>query len=221
MRSGSPILHRRHARGHARMLALTGLLAVAALAAAPLAATAATPYGINLVKNPGAQIGLTNWDVDGDFGTQAYGASGLGFPSTSASASIGGGTRFFWGGPSEANSDLCGDANQEFALTGLGSAIDSGHVKVRLRGYAGTNGAADLNAHLDLYFRTANNHSVASNGIENTATSTNEQYVRFDVTKTLSRSTRLLRLHLWVDGEGTTGGCQGFWDKLSVVLIAS
>jgi hypothetical protein len=73
---------------------------------------------------------------------------------------------------------------------------------------------------VDLYFRNASNHTVASNGITKTATGTNEAYQRFSVSKVLSKHTRILRLHLWADGDGTvsSGDCQAFWDNLSVVL---
>jgi len=36
----------------------------------------------------------------------------------------------------------------------------------------------------------------------------------------LPSKTRILRLHLWADGDATmsSGDCQAFWDNLSVVL---
>jgi hypothetical protein len=199
------------------LLVATGLVAMT-----PFSAAAATPYGTNLVKNPGAENGINHWDTfpSGDFRTHRYGASGLGFPSKATRNAIGGGTYFFYAGPYDNGYGTCGDAQQEWTLTGIGPAIDSGHVKATLKGYAGTNGAADLNAHVDLYFRTANNHSVSSNGITKKATSTNELYKHINVSKVLSAHTRILRLHLWADGDATisSGDCQAFWDKLSVVL---
>lgn len=209
----------------ARRLALTGLLAAAVLALAPAGASAATPYGTNLVKNPGAENGLTGWEVFPDQGAQSrtYGGAGLGYPSTADRNSIGGGSRFFTVNPKVLTPGWdCGDLQQTIKITGLNSSIDSGKVKVKLKGYAGTNGAGDINAHLDLYFRDANNHQVAVNGIEKTASSTNENYVRFLVTKTLPKNTRQLRVHLWGDGSSTEGGnCQVFFDKISVVLVRS
>ena len=215
MRSGSSSVRR------ARTLALTGLLAATALVALPPLAASATSYGVNLVKNGGAENGTSGWETFLNPSSHKYGSSGLGFPSKTTSNQIGGGSRFFYAGPLDTGLQECGDLQQQWTLSGIGSEIDKGHVKVRLRGYAGTNGAADLNAHLDLYFRDSQNHQVASNGITKTATSTNEHYVRYDVTKTLSKHTRILRIHLWADGDATisSGDCQAFWDNLSVVLI--
>jgi hypothetical protein len=198
------------------------LMATALVTITPLKVAAATPYGTNLVQNGGAQSGLLHWETfpSGDFRTHAYGASGLGFPSKSTATSIGGGTRFFYAGPYDTAFGTCGDANQAWTLKGLGAAIDSGHVKVTLKGYAGTNGAADLNAHLDLHFRNSQNHSVASNGITRTVAGTNEQYQRISASKILPKGTRILRVHLWADGAATasSGDCQAFWDNISVVV---
>jgi hypothetical protein len=207
----------------ARRLALASIVMAAALGAnASLTVAAATPYNTNLVKNAGAENGLNHWDTfpDGDFQTHKYGASGLGFPSKAAATAIGGSKYFFYAGPYDNAYGTCGDANQEWTLTGIGSAIDNGHVKVVLNGYAGTSGAADLNAHVDLYFRTSDNHPVASNGITKKVTTTNEAYRHIQKSKVLSKHTRTLRLHLWADGDATvsSGDCRAFWDNLSVVL---
>lgn len=222
MRSALSVSHRRHIPNWtlavAGVLLATGLVAMTPLAAA----AAATPYNTNLVKNHGAESGVNHWDTlpTGDFRVHKYGASGLGFPSKSTANNIGGGTHFFYAGPYDTTNGTCGDANQEWTLSGIGSAIDGGHVKVFLNAYAGTNGAASLNAHVDLYFRTANNHTVASNGITRVATSTNEKYRHISTSKILSKHTRILRLHLWADGDATvsSGDCRAFWDNLSVVL---
>jgi len=215
---------RSRGRGRLRLLGLTGLLAAAAMVALPpLGVAAATPFGSNLVKNGGAESGLSGWDTAYNAQTHAYGKSGFGFPSKATATKIGGSAHFFYAGLYDTVQSNCGDFQQQWTLKGIGSLVDSGHVKVRLRGYAGTNAAADLNAHLDLNFRDSANHQVASNGITKTASGTNEAYVKFDVTKTLSKHTRILRIHLWADGDATitSGDCQAFWDNLSVVLIQS
>lgn len=200
---------------------VTALLASALFFASPVAA-ASTPYNTNLVKNPGAENGVSHWETfpPNDFQTHKYGKPGFGFPSKATSNQIGGGTSFFYAGPYDTVYGTCGDAAETFNLTGIGSAVDTGHVKVRLRGYAGTNGAAGIHAHLDLYFRNAANHGVSSNGITKTASSTSEHYKHFDVTKLLPKHTRILRIHMWADGNATitSGDCQAFWDNLSVVL---
>ena len=211
----------RSRRGHQLILALSGAVFVAALvASSPLGAAAATPYGVNLVKNGGAENGLTNWETFADFQTHSYGASGLGFPPTSESARIDGGSKFFYAGPYDTSLGTCGDATQQWTLKGIGSAVDSGHVKVILQGQAGTNGGGSIFANVDLYFRNGENHQVASNGITKVVSSTNEVYLRVKGGKVLSPQTRILRLHLWADGDDTmtAADCQAFWDNLSVVL---
>jgi len=208
---------------HRGTLAIAGvLMATTLVAITPLEVAAATPYGVNLVQNAGAENGLRHWETfpSGDFRTHTYGTSGLGFPSKSTARSIGGGTHFFYAGPYDTPFGTCGDANQAWTLKGIGAAIDSGHVKVTLKGYAGTNGAADLDAHLDLYFRDSQNHSVASNGITRTVAGTNEQYQPIRASRVLPKKTRILRVHLWADGAATVSSadCQAFWDNISVVV---
>jgi hypothetical protein len=207
------------------LTALTGLLAlvIGLLSnATPLAASAGTPYGTNLVKNAGAQDGLHHWQTfpPSDFKTHAYGPGGSGFPSRSTSRAIHGGTRFFYAGLYDSGYGTCGDAQQQWKLKGLGGAVDGGHVKVKLKGYAGTNDSPLITAHVDLYFRDAQNHSVAKNGITRAVSGTNGQYQSTAGASVLPRHSRILRLHLWADGDATvtSGDCQAFWDNLSVVL---
>jgi len=212
--------HPAHQRGRRRLLALTGLLAATALfAVPPLGAAAATPYGTNLVTNGGAENGLTGWVPFGNATSRSYDGT-PGFPSKAERNRIGGSSRFFYAGAYEF--DACGDLQKAWTLKGIGSTIDAGKVKVRLQGYAATNGAADLFAHVDLYFRDADNHqTLSSSGIKRKVTQTDQKYVRIDVTKTLPKHARKLRLHLWADGAAveSSGDCAAFWDKLSVTLI--
>ena len=195
-----------------RGTAIVGSLLVGAMLFASPVAASSTPYNTNLVKNGGAENGLNHWDTfpPNDFKTHKYGAPGFGFPSKATSSNIGGSTHFFYSGMYDTAYGACGEGSEEFTLTGIGNAIDTGHVKVRLRGYAGTNGASGINAHLDLYFRNSENHSVSSNGITKTASSTNEKYKHFDVTKTLPKNTRILRVQMWADGDATitSGDCR-------------
>ena len=221
MGTHSPLTFRRPGTG--RTLALAGILVTALMASAtPLVASASTPFGTDLVKNAGAQAGLQRWETfpPSDFKTHAYGPAGLGFPSKAASQAIHGGTRFFYAGLYDSSYGTCGDAAQQWKLKGIGSAIDRGHVKVKLKGYAGTNGSMLITAHVDLYFRDAQNHSVAKNGIIRAVSGTNEQYKLTKGASVLPRHTRILRLHLWADGDATVsaGDCQAFWDNLSVTL---
>ena len=221
MRIDLPRSHHRPIAG--RALVLMGVVVMALLTStSPLLAAGSTPYSKNLVKNAGAQSGLTRWQTfpPADFKTHAYGKPGYGFPSKATAAAIGGGSKFFYAGLYDDSYGTCGDAQQVRKLKGLGSAIDHGKVKVKLKGYAGTNGSPLITAHLDLYFRDAQNHPVAKNGITRAASGTNEQYQRLKGATVLPEGTRILRLHLWADGDGTvsSGDCQAFWDNLSVVL---
>lgn len=189
----------------------------------PGTASAATPYGTNLVKNPGAENGLANWDQFADPKTRPYGKGGLGYPSTAERNRIGGGTRMFTAGAYQDAFGGCGDLQQTIRLKDIGGSVDAGRVKVRLKGWMATSGAADLTAHIDLYFRDKDNHPVAVNGITRSATTTNEIYRKVDASRTLPKKTRILRVHLWASGDGVDSGhaCEVAWDKISVVLTRS
>jgi hypothetical protein len=208
-------------RIHGKTTLFAGMLLAGTLVAGmPLEVAAATPYGSNLVLNGGAEHGLTHWDTFLAFKTHHYGSSGLGYPSTAASNNIGGGSRFFTAGQYDNTFNQCPEADQTILLTGIGSAIDSGHVKVSLSAYAGTNGAADINARVNLEFRTSGSpHPVAGNDFHKRASSTNEHYKHLTASKILTKHTRTLIVQLRADGTSTeTGGCQAFWDKISVKL---
>lgn len=202
-----------------RRLALTGLLAALVVAVLPGTAGAATPYGTNLVKNPGAENGLTNWDGFNDPSTRKYGSGGLGYPSKQQRDRIGGGKRMFTAGAFVPAFSACGELEQVIRLKDIGGAIDSGKVKVRLKGWMATSGAADLTANVLLLFRDGQNHNVSFNGIGGSATTTNEVYRSIDKSRKLPNGTRILRLKLFVSGAGMeNGACEVAWDKLSVVI---
>jgi hypothetical protein len=208
-------------RVHARSTAMAGLLLAGAMVAGmPLQVAASTSYGVNLVKNGGAENHLDHWDPFLAFKTKSYGPSGFGYPSTTASHNIGGGNHFFTSGAYDNTFNECPSADQTILLSGIGSAIDHGHVKVSLSAYAGTNGASDINAHVRLKFRTSGSpHNVDGPDFNKQASNTHEHYKHLTASKILSKHTRTLILTLWADGTSTeTGGCQAFWDKLSVKL---
>jgi hypothetical protein len=123
-----------------RAFIVVAALATAALACAPLAG-AAIPQG-NLVQNPGAELPAapvsdtgvappTGWETSPHFTVMAYGRTG--FPPTSVSEGIGGGTNFFAGGPTTATSV----ADQFVDISGSASEIDAGHVRASLSAYLG------------------------------------------------------------------------------------
>ncbi len=215
------LLHPRRATRRSFHAVVVGALLAAVVIGSPVAA-ASTPLKRNLVKNPGAQAGISRWETfpPSDFTTHAYGPPGFGFPSKAASHAIGGSSLFFYAGLYDYGYGTCGDAQQAIRLRHLGSAVDRGHIKVTFTGYAGTNGGASITAHTDLYFRDGRNHSVSKNGFTRSFTSTNEQYERVWGSTKLPRKTRILRVHLWADGDDTTtsGDCQAFWDNIKVTL---
>jgi hypothetical protein len=205
-------------------LVLAGLASLV-LAASPAMASNPTPLGSNLLSNPGAQSGhaspdgqtpvtIPGWDdTFANMTVVKYGTSG--FPGTHESNRFGGGTKFFSTGPYDNGLGTCGDADQTIVLTGRGNAIDNGQVRARLSGRVAAGGPAV--AHLDLYFRTSNNHSVAVNGITKHASSTSGSFVLLGGSKVLPKHTRTLRIHIWASGV-SSGYCKAYFDKLSVII---
>ena len=135
---------------HGRLAA--GLAAAALLAAAPAAAV--VPAG-NLLVNPGAEAGpgapdavtqlpLPGWTVESTFTAVNYGAPG--FLTLADSATLGGGTNFFAGGPGGA----LGAATQVVDVSGAAAEIDAGKVTATLSallgGYATQTDYAALSA---------------------------------------------------------------------------
>jgi hypothetical protein len=118
-------------------LAVAGLLAAIPTAEAA-AAHPPTPYGVNLVRNPGAEDGhatdgestipIPHWKVTGGYGTVVrYGTPR--FPSKATSSGIHGGDKFFTCGESTVE----GTIRTRISLIGRGAAIDGGHVTAVLR----------------------------------------------------------------------------------------
>jgi len=205
-------------------LALAGLASLV-LAASPVMASSPTPYGSNLLSNAGAQAGhaspdgqspvvIPGWDdTFANMTVVKYGTPG--FPGTHESNKFGGGSKFFSTGPYDLGLGTCGDADQTIVLTGRGSAIDAGQIRARLSGRVAASGPAV--AHLDLYFRTSNNHSVAVNGITKHTSNTGSSFVALGGSKVLPKHTRTLRIHIWASGV-SSGYCKAYFDQLSVVI---
>ena len=72
-------------------------------------------------------------------------------------------------------------------------------------------------AHLDLYFRTSNNHSVAVTGSPGTCRRPVARSCFSTDRKVLPKHTRTLRIHIWASGV-SSGYCKAYFDKLSVVI---
>ena len=164
---------------------------VAAIAAAVVAACAigqacAQDYGINLITNPGAELGpaspsgntivpVPGWDTFGDgFTVVAYGTPG--FPNAYA----GSGANFFAGGPDAQFST----ASQTIALDALAGDIDSGSVQFNLSAWLGGNGNQDDNASITLLWADATGNSIGTVGLQGPLASE-----RGNATRLLLRST--------------------------------
>jgi hypothetical protein len=205
------------------LLASSAIVFAVLLSAAP-AAAATTPFNTNLVRNPGAEKALANppWDVfpDGAFVRHKYGPSGFGFPPKSEGTRIGGGVYFFTSKLDNVFNE-CGDAKQDIVLTGIGGKIDTGHVKVQIRAFAATNGAAEMTANFDLQFFNSEHHTdnIATFGLKRHATSTNETYRTLQGSKVLPKHTRIVQVHLYETPSDGSVGCQASWDNVSVVLL--
>jgi hypothetical protein len=119
-----------------------GVLAAAALASGATA-QAAVPDG-NLVVNGDAESGvgatdsstvapvpIPGWATTTNFTEHAYQDTGD-FPTTSASALIGGGRQFFAGGPGATGPNATESASQDVNVSGAAREIDSGGVAATL-----------------------------------------------------------------------------------------
>lgn len=201
---------------------LVAALAAATLAASPVGAASSTPYGTNLVKNPGAQEGsasgngngvvsIPRWDTFLNFTVVRYGTSG--FPSTRRGNAIGGSTKFFSAGRYDPAYGQCGDAEQVITLRGRSSLIDSGRIRVSFSGKVAASG--DAVAHLDLLFRDSNNHSVGSNGIQRTVQGSGSRFRSIAASRILPKGTRKLRVKMWAD-DVESGYCKAYFDNIRV-----
>jgi hypothetical protein len=213
------------ARRAGRAGTVLALLATAALGAASPVSAASTPYGTNLVKNPGAQEGsassngtsvvaVPRWDTFANMTVVRYGTTG--FPSKSKGNSFGGSTKFFSAGRLDTGLGQCGEAEQVIRLSGRSSLIDSGRIRVSLSGRVAASGQA--RARLDLFFRDSNNHQVkGSNGIRKSVTGSGSSFRLLSGSKVLPRGTRQLRLKLWADGV-SSGYCKAYFDNIRVTI---
>lgn len=204
--------------------AIVALLAAVALGASPVSA-ASTPYGTNLVKNPGAQSGssssngnspvtIPSWDTFLNFTVVRYGTSG--FPSKSKGNAISGSSKFFSAGMLDTGLGQCGDAEQVITLRGRSSLVDSGRIRVTLSAKVAASGPA--RARVDLFFRDSNNHQVnGSNGIRKSVTGSGSTFRSVSASKVLPKGTRQLRLKLWADGVDS-GYCKAYFDNLRVTI---
>lgn len=209
-------------RGRIRHVLVAGSMSLALVAVAGPVSAANTPYGTNLVKNPGAQSGnasssgngvvtIPRWDRFANMTVVKYGTSG--FPGVSKGNAINGGTKFFSAGRYDTGLGTCGQAEQVINLSGRGSLIDSGRIRVSLWGKVAASGPAV--AHLDLLLRDANNHG--STNIRKHVQGSGNTFRSVSGSRILPKGTRKLRVKLWADGVDS-GYCRAYFDNIKVVI---
>jgi hypothetical protein len=133
------------AHGSVARRRLCGAGAVAFLMIAGSADIFATPLGVNLIDNPGAELGASaanytsivapsgKWVTTGNFSAVQYAAGASVDLNTDDSRAIGGGNSFFAGGPNNALST----ASQNISFADLASSVDTGMISFVLSGYLG------------------------------------------------------------------------------------
>ena len=126
-------------------MSLAAILATAALASS----ASATPLGLNLIVNPGAEgsVGAANlvsaiaapagWITTSNFSAVQYAVGGPPDLNNSDSSAIGGGLNYFSGGPTNALST----ATQSISFDDLAADVDAGKISFLLSGYLGAWGA--------------------------------------------------------------------------------
>jgi hypothetical protein len=217
-----------------RNLAIGAVVVVALAGVLPMSVTASTgvarpailaktPYGVNLVVDPGferahggdgyAVKALPGWSKqDPAFTATLYGSSG--FPRASESKRIGGGKNFA----------ACGDGvnsnniSQPIKLRGLAGAIDSHKVRATLTFSLATYSNLGDMGRGYLGFDTAGNPAVLLDGIDTgELTATDGKFVHLGTSGTLPTGTRQLFVELI--GTRTDGDyCDAYFDNVSVVL---
>jgi hypothetical protein len=204
------------------------LLTAAALmgSTSPVAAATPTPYGVNLVRNPGAEAGpaspdgnstvnVPGWEQPIVSTVVAYGTAG--FPTVGESNSYGGGDQFFYGGPDFGGS--CDAFVQFIRVRGRNAAIDNGHVRARIKARIGTD-STDDRARVSVSFRDGNNHQLTTPNsgpaVLGPVQSTDGQMLLRERSRILPRKARILRVQLLTVSGGDD--CAGYFDKISITL---
>lgn len=209
--------------GLGRVIALAVSLVAVSLPFAATPASAATPYKVNLVRNPGAEEGpgtngyttvpVPGWDVDPNFTVVRYGSPD--FPTKAEAKRIGGGKKFFSCGP---NTKYI-YARQIIGISGRGARIDAGRVRarmqVRLAGYLeGPDAGEMVVIHLG-----SDGNEIDFRRRVTLFRGTSGRFVRKGTNYILPAGTRALRIELYAV-RGNDGGsyCDVYFDNISVVL---
>jgi len=228
------VTSRSHRRWQGRLPLLTVAVAsllVAGPAGAVAAAQPPTPYGVNLVRNPGAEAGpagdgasvvpIPHWKTSTKtdyFTVVPYGATD--FPTHAESRRIDGGKQFF----------SCGDGTSEgslgqlITLTGRTAAISHHHVRLVLKAHIATFGTVQLDeGWVSVYFDgTPINHVYPLLGSVDSGHITRSNGVFKVVTAAgkLPKGTAVLAVVLNGLRDASGGGsyCDAYFDNIDVRL---
>jgi hypothetical protein len=203
-----------------RLLIIAGMV-VALGASLPAGASAAhaTPFGENLLVNPGAEDGsgtigyttvpIPGWAPVNQATVVRYGSAG--FPTRAESDRIHGGRKFFSCGKSGG-----GVINQTVRIRGRNTSIDTGHMQLRVKGRiatydsqtdAGRIQVIPLKGTQDTIDQLSTPTVSASGGIFKTVS----------LTVTAPPLTRYVLIRLY--GQTVEGDyCDAYFDKVSLVI---
>lgn len=203
---------RRSRRSELTLAVVIASLAVM-LTAGNGSAASTTPYGVNLLKNPGAEAGLSSWGTQGAFEVVAYGSPG-GFPTLAEGHRIKGGHEFFSGGPV---SGSCNYAFQTVKVRDRGASIDSGHVEVDLSARIATFGHDSDRAEVVVDFGGTDGFLILGSSSGISALRTNGRFVRESLQVVMPWHARSVNVTLGVDHQQGPY-CDGYFDRLSLTI---
>lgn len=205
-----------------RLAAAAASLLAVLVCAVPASAAAATPYGTNLLKNPGAEAGaassngyatvsIPGWVTYYTPTVVRYGTPG-GFPSRAQGSAISGGRNFFAAGL-EADHYTCGVTEQWVHLTGRNAAIDSGHVKIVISAYVATFANQSDDAIVGAVAYRKNDYQSGISDVNSApVTATNGDFVKVKKSMVLPAGTRWILFALREDvHEGDY--CDAYFDR--------
>ena len=217
---------RKLSRWTSRLGALT-VVAVGLVIASPagqILAASQTPYGVDLLRNPGAEVGtgtagytvvpIPGWTTgDGNFTVVRYGAPG--FPPRSEAQRIHGGHKFFSCGE---NTDT-GVIFQTIKLVGRKADIDAGKVRISIHARIATYGTQADEGWVEAYLLDSlaigSVPAVGRDISTSRATATNGTFVARKVNAPVPKHTRFVEVMLYgVRAEGTY--CDVYFDNIDV-----
>ncbi len=179
------------------------------------------PLDVNLVRNPGAELGVTgdpdgyklvpikHWVRAGKFTLVPFGASG-GFPTVAEGTRIHGGKYFFAGGADNTRSS----ASQLIDVSTRAAKIDAGRLRVQVSAFLAGYATQSDSAQVVVEFMNASGVVV---GAVRTApvSATSEKFVKKSAAALVPSGTRKLRVKL-LAARGNGSYNDGYFDKLDL-----